>query len=62
MEITYYGADRAQAWQLAERCRQVVLGSVRSEVATETARVLIDNARTDNLPRCRTRPARTCGG
>lgn len=44
MEVPCYGADRAKAWQLAERRRQVVLGSVRSEVATETARVLIDNA------------------
>ncbi|MFK0249281.1 hypothetical protein ACIQUM_31670 [Amycolatopsis azurea] len=46
MEIACYGKDRAQAWQLAEQCRQLVLGSVRTYVDG----VLIDNARTDNPP------------
>lgn len=46
MEIACYGKDRAQAWQLAEQCRQLILGSVRTRVGG----VLIDNARTDNPP------------
>lgn len=46
MEIACYGKDRAQAWQLAEQCRQIVLGSVR----TLAGGALIDNARTDNAP------------
>ncbi|QXV57350.1 hypothetical protein CVV72_10220 [Amycolatopsis sp. TNS106] len=46
MEVACYGRDRAEAWQLAEQCRQLVLGSVRTRVAT----VLIDTARTDNPP------------
>jgi hypothetical protein len=46
MEIACYGKDRAQAWQLAEQCRQLVLGSVRTHVGG----VLIDNARTDHSP------------
>lgn len=50
MEIACYGSDRAQAWQLAEQCRQVILGSIRTEVITDTGRVLIDTARTDNPP------------
>lgn len=46
MEIACYGTDRTQAWQLAERCRRLILASVRTEVAG----VLIDTARTDNPP------------
>lgn len=46
MEIVCYGKDRAQAWQLAEKCRQLVLGSARRRVGA----VLIDSARTDNPP------------
>nr|WP_181771284.1 hypothetical protein [Amycolatopsis pittospori] len=46
MEIACYGKDRAQAWQLAEQARQLVLGSVRTRIDG----VLIDNARTDNPP------------
>lgn len=46
MEIACYGSDRAQAWQLAEECRRVILASPRSEVDG----VLIDRARTDNPP------------
>jgi hypothetical protein len=46
MEIACYGTDRPQAWQLAEQCRQVILGSY----ATEVDGVLIDSARTDNPP------------
>lgn len=50
MEIACYGADRAQAWQLAEQARQLILGSVRAQVGTGADRVLIDSARTDNPP------------
>ncbi|SFO82409.1 hypothetical protein SAMN05421810_10178 [Amycolatopsis arida] len=46
IEIACYGRDRAQAWQLAEHCRQQILGSVR----TRASGVLIDAARTDNPP------------
>ncbi|WP_143267146.1 DUF3168 domain-containing protein [Amycolatopsis thailandensis] len=46
MEIACYGSDRADAWQLAEQCRQLILGSIRTRVAG----VLIDSARTDNPP------------
>ncbi|PKW15928.1 tail completion protein gp17 [Saccharopolyspora spinosa] len=46
MEIACYGQDREQAWQLAEQCRQAILGSPR----TVAHGVLIDNARTDNPP------------
>ncbi|MBB5154958.1 hypothetical protein [Saccharopolyspora phatthalungensis] len=46
VEVACYGLDRAQAWQLAEQCRQVILGSIRSRVDG----VLIDDARTDNPP------------
>ncbi|MEV6906741.1 hypothetical protein [Amycolatopsis sp. NPDC051071] len=46
MEIACYDKDRAQAWQLAEQCRQLVLGSVKTRVGG----VLVDNARTDNPP------------
>ncbi|WP_455550660.1 phage tail termination protein [Amycolatopsis lurida] len=46
MEIACYGKDRAQAWQLAEHCRQLVLGCIRTRIDG----VLVDNARTDNPP------------
>lgn len=46
IEIACYGKNRAQAWQLAEQCRQLVLGNVRTRVGG----VLIDSARTDNPP------------
>jgi hypothetical protein len=46
MEIACHGKDRAQAWQLAEQCRQLILGSIRTRVAG----VLIDTVRTDNPP------------
>lgn len=46
MEIACYGTNRAEAWELAEQCRRVILASVRTEVDG----VLIDNARTDNPP------------
>ncbi|MGW5741581.1 phage tail termination protein [Amycolatopsis sp. NPDC003861] len=46
MEIACYGTDRADAWRLAEECRQLILGSIRTRVAG----VLIDAARTDNPP------------
>lgn len=43
IEVAAYGADRGQAWDLAERCRQAILASRCSVVAG----VLIDNASTD---------------
>lgn len=46
MEIACYGIHRAQAWQLAEHCRTVILASPRTTVDG----VLIDTARTDNPP------------
>jgi hypothetical protein len=46
VEVACYGSDRAGAWQLAEQCRQLVLGSTRTRVAG----VLIDAARTANPP------------
>lgn len=49
MEIACYGPDRVTAWRLAERCRQLILASIRHVVDT-AAGLLIDNARTDKPP------------
>jgi hypothetical protein len=43
VEVAIYGENRAQAWDLAERCRQRILASPRTVVAG----ALVDNARTD---------------
>lgn len=43
VEVAVYGADRAQAWDLAEQARQAILASPRSVVNGQ----LIDNAKTD---------------
>lgn len=43
IEVACYGANRAQAWDLAEQCRQTILASR----ATVVGGVLVDNATTD---------------
>lgn len=43
IEVAAYGADRQQAWALAEQCRQAILASPRTVVGGQ----LVDNARTD---------------
>jgi hypothetical protein len=43
VEVAVFGVDRAQAWDLAERARQVILASPRTVVDGQ----LIDNAKTD---------------
>ncbi|MGQ0774549.1 MAG: phage tail termination protein [Pseudonocardiales bacterium] len=43
IEVACYGATRAQAWQMAERCRQLVLAGAMTTVAG----ALIDKAATE---------------
>lgn len=47
IQVTCYGSTRAQAWQLAEQCRQIVLATGGTAVSGDNVTgVLIDSTRT----------------